>query len=84
MPKLPGREFPGLIECIRIWFRDYKTPDGKPQNRFGFDDKPQNKEFTLQVQSTMPLLCVLLQLVLYPFLQLCVSLSGLKAGDLGR
>ena len=58
MPKSPGREFPGLIERIRIWFRDYKTPDGKPQNRFGFDDKPQNKEFTLQVQSTMPLLCV--------------------------
>ena len=40
---------PGLIERIRVWFRDYKTPDGKPQNRFAFNDKPLNKEFTMQV-----------------------------------
>ena len=40
---------PGLIERIRVWFRDYKSPDGKPQNRFAFDDKPLNKEFTMQV-----------------------------------
>ena len=45
-----GREMPGLIERIRVWFRDYKTPDGKPQNRFAFDDKPLNKEFTMQVR----------------------------------
>ena len=44
-----GREMPGLIERIREWFRDYKTPDGKPQNRFAFDNKPLNKEFTMQV-----------------------------------
>ena len=43
------REMPGEIEKIRIWFRDYKTPDGKPQNKFGYDDKPQNKEFTMHV-----------------------------------
>ena len=74
MPKSPGREFPGLIERIRIWFRDYKTPDGKPQNRFGFDDKPQNKEFTLQVQSIMPLLCVLLQISAVSFsAAMCVT-----------
>ena len=24
-------------------------PDGKPKNKFGYDDKPQNKEFTLHV-----------------------------------
>lgn len=43
------REFPGEVDKIRTWFRDYKTPDGKPQNRFGFDDKAMNKEFTLGV-----------------------------------
>jgi hypothetical protein len=32
----------GTLEAIRVWFRDYKTPDGKPQNEFGFDDKPQS------------------------------------------
>lgn len=43
------REFPGELEKIRVWFRDYKTPDGKPQNKFGFNDQPQNKEFTLKI-----------------------------------
>jgi inorganic pyrophosphatase len=43
------REFPGEVEKIRTWFRDYKIPDGKPANKFGYDDKALNKEFTLQV-----------------------------------
>ncbi|KAA6424896.1 MAG: plastid division [Trebouxia sp. A1-2] len=43
------REFPGEVDKIRTWFRDYKTPDGKPQNKFGYDDKAMNKEFTLGV-----------------------------------
>ena len=46
---LHGREFPGELEKIRVWFRDYKTPDGKPQNKFGYNDQPLNKEFTLKV-----------------------------------
>merc|ERR1712146_115102 len=33
------KEFPGTLDAIRTWFRDYKTPDGKPQNAFGYDDK---------------------------------------------
>ena len=33
------REFPGEVEKIRVWFRDYKTPDGKPQNKFGYNDQ---------------------------------------------
>lgn len=44
-----SREFPGELEKIRVWFRDYKKPDGKPENKFGFDDQYQNKEYTLQV-----------------------------------
>ena len=31
------------------WFRDYKTPDGKPQNAFGYDSKCMNKEFCMNV-----------------------------------
>ena len=33
------KHFPGELEKIRVWFRDYKTPDGKPQNAFGYNDK---------------------------------------------
>ena len=43
------RVFPGELEKIRVWFRDYKKPDGKPENLFGYDDQCLNKEFTLQV-----------------------------------
>ncbi len=32
-----------------MWFRDYKIPDGKPANAFGFDDQCMNKEFALGV-----------------------------------
>jgi inorganic pyrophosphatase len=27
---------PGLLESTRRWFKDYKIPDGKPENVFGF------------------------------------------------
>jgi inorganic pyrophosphatase len=33
------KHMPGELEKIRVWFRDYKTPDGKPQNMFGLDDQ---------------------------------------------
>merc|ERR1711918_37820 len=41
--------FPGELEKIRVWFRDYKMPDGKPANKFGLDDKCMNKAYTMQV-----------------------------------
>lgn len=31
------------------WFRDYKIPDGKPANAFGYDNKCMNKEFAVKV-----------------------------------
>lgn len=43
--------FPGELEKIRVWFRDYKVPDGKPQNAYGFDDKCMPKDFTMNVIS---------------------------------
>jgi inorganic pyrophosphatase len=43
------KHFPGELEKIRVWFRDYKTPDGKPQNAFGYADKCLDKKFTAGV-----------------------------------
>mmetsp|Transcript_5626 Transcript_5626/g.34906 ORF Transcript_5626/g.34906 Transcript_5626/m.34906 type:complete len:186 (+) Transcript_5626:616-1173(+) len=43
------KHYPGELEKIRVWFRDYKIPDGKPANRFGLDDKCMNKEYTMKV-----------------------------------
>jgi len=31
--------YPGTISGVREWFRWYKTPDGKPTNKFGHDEK---------------------------------------------
>jgi len=43
------RVFPGELQKIMEWFRDYKTPDGKPQNAFGYDNKCMDKAFALKV-----------------------------------
>lgn len=43
------KHFPGELEKILVWFRDYKIPDGKPANKFGYDNKCMNKEFTMKV-----------------------------------
>lgn len=44
------REFPGELQKILEWFRDYKIPDGKPANAFGFENKCLDKAFTLKVR----------------------------------
>jgi len=43
------REFPGQLQKIMEWFRDYKMPDGKPANHFGYDFQAKDKAFTLKV-----------------------------------
>jgi len=40
---------PGVISGIREWFRWYKTPDGKPINAFGFEEKALDKKHALEV-----------------------------------
>jgi len=40
---------PGVISGIREWFRWYKTPDNKPLNAFGFDEKALGKAHALEV-----------------------------------
>ncbi|KAG1674466.1 hypothetical protein FOA52_003071 [Chlamydomonas sp. UWO 241] len=41
--------FPGEIQKIVEWFRDYKIPDGKPANKFGYNNECKNKAFTMHV-----------------------------------
>jgi len=40
---------PGYLQKAYEWFRDYKVPDGKPQNKFAFDGKTQPRAYALQV-----------------------------------
>jgi len=40
---------PGVISGIREWFRWYKTPDGKPLNAFGFEEKALGKAHAMEV-----------------------------------
>jgi inorganic pyrophosphatase len=35
--------FPGLLDRIRTWFRDYKIPEGFPPGEFGYNGAFQNK-----------------------------------------
>jgi len=39
----------GYITGIREWFRWYKTPDNKPLNKFGYDEKALNREFAINI-----------------------------------
>lgn len=43
------KTLPGTISGIREWFRWYKTPDDKPLNGFGFDEKALPKKVALEV-----------------------------------
>lgn len=39
---------PGLLEATRQWFRDYKLPDGKPQNKFALNGAYRNQKETME------------------------------------
>ena len=43
------REMPGELNRIMEWFRDYKIPDGKPANRFGWGGKTQPAAYAADV-----------------------------------
>merc|ERR1712217_784174 len=40
---------PGVVSGIREWFRWYKTPDGKPLNAFGFDERALDRAHAMEV-----------------------------------
>ena len=44
-----GGEFPGQLQKVYEWFRDYKIPDGKPPNAFGYDAKCMDAAFAAKV-----------------------------------
>ena len=41
--------YPGTVSGIREWFRWYKTPDGKPVNGFGHDERALNAAETKEI-----------------------------------
>jgi len=42
---------PGFLAATVEWFKVYKMPDGKPANKFAFDDKPKDREFAENIIS---------------------------------
>lgn len=38
------KEFPGLLDGTRRWFRTYKVPDGKAENKWALDGEARNTE----------------------------------------
>ena len=43
------RVVPGCLNAIREWFRLYKVPDGKPENKFGLDERFMDKHYAMTV-----------------------------------
>jgi len=43
------RVMPGFLAATREWFRIYKIPDGKPENKFAFDGEFQSAEFANKI-----------------------------------
>jgi len=43
------KEMPGMLSCIREWYRTYKIPDGKPPNVFGLQERFMNKKYADEI-----------------------------------
>lgn len=43
------KHFPGLLRATNEWFRIYKIPDGKPENKFAFTGEAKNKKYAEEV-----------------------------------
>eukprot|EP01120_Amphizonella_sp_Union-15-10_P009194 TRINITY_DN343_c0_g3_i1.p1 TRINITY_DN343_c0_g3~~TRINITY_DN343_c0_g3_i1.p1 ORF type:complete len:278 (-),score=52.71 TRINITY_DN343_c0_g3_i1:100-933(-) len=43
------RIYPGKLQQIYEFLRDYKIPDGKPANTFGYNGKPQTKDLAMSI-----------------------------------
>jgi hypothetical protein len=39
----------GTVNSIREWFRTYKIPDGKPENKFGLEGRCMNAAYAMGV-----------------------------------
>ncbi|XP_054838267.1 inorganic pyrophosphatase [Eublepharis macularius] len=40
---------PGYLEATVDWFRRYKVPDGKPENKFAFNGEFKDKDFAIDI-----------------------------------
>jgi len=40
---------PGFLSDTREWFRIYKMPDGKPENKFAFDGEYKDADFAYSI-----------------------------------
>ncbi|KAG1956875.1 inorganic pyrophosphatase 2, mitochondrial [Pimephales promelas] len=40
---------PGHLEATVDWFKKYKVPDGKPENKFAFNGQFKDKDFAIEV-----------------------------------
>ena len=38
---------PGYVSVLREWLRKYKLIDGKPENKFGLDERAMDKAYTM-------------------------------------
>ncbi|CAN0161443.1 unnamed protein product, partial [Hapterophycus canaliculatus] len=45
------RLLPGVVSAIREWFRTYKVPDGKPENKFALDEQCMGRSYAMKVVS---------------------------------
>jgi len=43
------KQLPGAVSAMREWFRVYKVAEGKPENKFGLDEKCMSKKYAQQV-----------------------------------
>ncbi|XP_075216485.1 inorganic pyrophosphatase Nurf-38 [Lycorma delicatula] len=43
------KHFPGLLKATIEWFKIYKIPDGKPENKFAFNGEAKNHEYAVKV-----------------------------------
>jgi len=43
------KKLPGLLKATEEWFRIYKIPDGKPENKFAFNGEAKNKAYATKV-----------------------------------
>ncbi|XP_053559485.1 inorganic pyrophosphatase 2, mitochondrial [Bombina bombina] len=40
---------PGYLEATTEWLKSYKVPDGKPENKFGFNGEFKDQEFAVEI-----------------------------------
>ena len=44
-----NKKLPNMISDTHVWFRDYKTVDGKPQNTFAFEGQAKPRSYAENV-----------------------------------